>query len=139
MKKVLIFLILLNFTFTNIYADNKYFLEGVKLFEKKEFDNAKFKFEQDIVFNPKSELSYLYLAKIFKSKDKDILTEQNLDTVILINPQNEEALYEMIILKIKKSDFTKTEKLLENFSKICSSLCSKKKELNNLLIDSQKK
>ncbi len=139
MKKVLIFLILLNFTFTNIYADNKYFLEGVKLFEKKEFDNAKFKFEQDIVFNPKSELSYLYLAKIFKSKDKDILTEQNLDTVILINPQNEEALYEMIILKIKKSDFTKTEKLLNNFSKICTSLCSKKKELNNLLIDSQKK
>jgi len=139
MKKVLIFLILLNFTFTNIYADNKYFLEGVKLFEKKEFDNAKFKFEQDIVFNPKSELSYLYLAKIFKSKDKDNLTEQNLDTVILINPQNEEALYEMIILKIKKSDFTKTEKLLNNFSKICTSLCSKKKELNKLLIDSQKK
>ena len=139
MKKVLIFLILLNFTFTNIYADNKYFFEGVKLFEKKEFDNAKFKFEQDIVFNPKSELSYLYLAKIFKSKDKDNLTEQNLDTVILINPQNEEALYEMIILKIKKSDFTKTEKLLNNFSKICTSLCSKKKELNNLLIDSQKK
>ena len=139
MKKVLIFLILFSFTFTNIYADNKYFLEGVKLFEKKEFDNAKFKFEQDIVFNPKSELSYLYLAKIFKSKDKDSLTEQNLDTVILINPQNEEALYEMIILKIKKSDFTKTEKLLNNFSKICTSLCSKKKELNNLLIDSQKK
>ena len=139
MKKVLIFLILFNFTFTNIYADNKYFLEGVKLFEKKEFDNAKFKFEQDIVFNPKSELSYLYLAKIFKTKDKDILTEQNLDTVILINPQNEEALYEMIILKIKKSDFTKTEKLLNNFSKICTSLCSKKKELNKLLIDSQKK
>ena len=139
MKKVLIFLILFNFTFTNIYADNKYFLEGVKLFEKKEFDNAKFKFEQDIVFNPKSELSYLYLAKIFKNKDKDILAEQNLDTVILINPQNEEALYEMIILKIKKSDFTKTEKLLNNFSKICTSLCSKKKELNKLLIDSQKK
>ena len=139
MKKILIFLILFNFPFVNIYADNKYFLEGVKLFEKKEFDNAKFKFEQDIVFNPKNELSYLYLAKIFKSKDNDNLTEQNLDTVILINPQNEEALYEMIILKIKKSDFTKTEKLLNNFSKICTSLCSKKKELNNLLIDSQKK
>ena len=139
MKKILIFLILFNFPLVNIYADNKYFLEGVKLFEKKEFDNAKFKFEQDIVFNPKNELSYLYLAKIFKSKDKDSLTEQNLDTVILINPQNEEALYEMIVLKIKKSDFTKTEKLLNNFSKICTSLCSKKKELNNLLIDSQKK
>ncbi len=139
MKKILISLILFNLSFANTYADNKYFLEGVKLFEKKEFDNAKFKFEQDIVFNPKSELSYLYLAKIFKGKNNDNLTEQNLDTVILINPQNEEALYEMIVLKIKKSDFTKTEKLLENFSKICSSLCSKKKELNNLLIDSQKK
>ena len=139
MKKILIFLLLFNFPLVNIYADNKYFLEGVKLFEKKEFDNAKFKFEQDIVFNPKNELSYLYLAKIFKSKDKDNLTEQNLDTVILLNPQNEEALYEMIILKIKKSDFTKTEQLLNNFSGICTSLCSKKKELNNLLIDSQKK
>ena len=113
MKKILIFLILFNLSFANTYADNKYFLEGVKLFEKKEFDNAKFKFEQDIVFNPKSELSYLYLAKIFKGKNNDNLTEQNLDTVILINPQNEEALYEMIVLKIKKSDFTKTEKLLK--------------------------
>mgnify|MGYP000705782583 CR=1 FL=1 len=28
-------------------------------------NEAKFKFEQDIVFNPKSELSYLYLSKIF--------------------------------------------------------------------------
>tara|TARA_B100000676_G_C17585556_1_gene584263 strand:- start:22 stop:441 length:420 start_codon:yes stop_codon:yes gene_type:complete len=139
MKKIIIFFIFFNFIFVNLYADNKYFLEGVKYFEKKEFDNAKFKFEQDIVFNPKSELSYLYLAKIFKGKDNDILTEQNLDTVILINPQNEEALYEMIVLKIKKSDFTKTEKLLENFSKICTSLCSKKDELRNLLIDSQKK
>ena len=139
MKKILIFVILFNFNFAYVHSNNKYFLEGVKLFEKKEFDNAKFKFEQDIVFNPKNEFSYLYLAKIFKSKDNDNLTEQNLDTVILINPQNEEALYEMIVLKIKKSDFTKTEKLLNNFSKICTSLCSKKKDLNKLLIDSQKK
>ena len=124
---------------TTVSTKENFFTEGVKLFEQKRYLDSKFKFEQDIVFNPKSELSYLYLAKIFKGKNNDNLTEQNLDTVILINPQNEEALYEMIVLKIKKSDFTKTEKLLENFSKICSSLCSKKKELNNLLIDSQKK
>ena len=122
-----------------LLSNTNYFEEGLSLFKNKKYNQAKFKFEQDIVFNPKSELSYLYLAKIFKSKDNDNLTEQNLDTVILINPQNEEALYEMIVLKIKKSDFTKTEKLLNNFSKICTSLCSKKKELNNLLIDSQKK
>ena len=139
MKKILIFLTLFNLSFANLYADNKYFLEGVKFFKKKEFDNAKFKFEQDIVFNPRSELSYLYLAKIFKNRDNDILTEQNLDTVILINPKNEEALYEMMVLKIKKSDFTKTEKLLEDFLKICISLCPKKKELSKLLKDSQKK
>ena len=129
MKKVLIFLILFNFTFTNIYADNKYFLEGVKLFEKKEFDNAKFKFEQDIVFNPKSELSYLYLAKIFKSKDKDILTEQNLDTVILINPQNEEAVFLLALLKIKKSDYTGSDELIKTFEKICIKTCERQAEL----------
>ena len=137
MKKVLIFLILFNFTFTNIYADNKYFLEGVKLFEKKEFDNAKFKFEQDIVFNPKNEHSYLYLAKIFKSKDKDNLTEQNLDTVILLNPQNEEALYEMIILKInhhfKKPNIKPKNLFINPSDKLSIALCTNLNKKNNII------
>ena len=46
-------------------------------------DDAKIKFEQDIVFNPKNELSYLYLSKIFNKLDKK-LEEQNLNTVMLL-------------------------------------------------------
>ena len=62
--------------------------DGLNLFKKKKFDEAKFKFEQDILFNPKSEMSYLYLSKIFNKMNKK-LEEQNLNTVILLNPKNE--------------------------------------------------
>ena len=68
MKKILIFLILFNLSFANTYADNKYFLEGVKLFEKKEFDNAKFKFEQDIVLTLKMNFRIFTLLKFLKVK-----------------------------------------------------------------------
>ena len=45
-------------------------------------------------------MSYLYLSKIFKNlKNKD-LEEQNLNTVILLNPKNEEAIYNLAKLKL---------------------------------------
>ena len=44
---------------------------GKKLFQNNEFDKSKIFFERDIVFNPKSEKSYLYLAKIFSNDDND--------------------------------------------------------------------
>ena len=47
----------------------------------KKIFKSKFKFEKDIVFNPKSEKSYLYLAKIFKQEENDNLEEQNFNTV----------------------------------------------------------
>ena len=78
---------------SNLFAKSEYFQEGINLYNKKKFEEAKFKFEQDIVFNPKSELSYLYLSKIFNKQDKKNLEEQNLNTVMLLNPKNEEAIY----------------------------------------------
>ena len=53
-----------------LVAQNKNFQKGVVLFQEKKFQDAKFKFEQEIVINPKSELSYLYLSEIFKNLDK---------------------------------------------------------------------
>jgi hypothetical protein len=53
-----------------LFAKTKYFEQGVNLYKDNKFDEAKFKFEQDIVINPKSELSYLYLSKIFKNLNK---------------------------------------------------------------------
>ena len=127
MKKIIIlifcFLLLNNIS----YSEDNFLNEGIKLFEKKKYDKAKFKFEQEIVYNPKSEQSYLYLAKIFKLKKNDNLLERNLDTTILLNPKNEDALYELILLKIKKSDFLESEKLINKFSSVCLAFMFKKR------------
>ena len=114
---------------TTVSAKENFFTEGVKLFEQKKYLDSKFKFEQDIVFNPKSEFSYLYLAKIFKKENNDDLEEQNLNVVILLNPKNEEALYLLTLLRIKKSDYDESQQLLEKFEKVCNKICDKKVEL----------
>ena len=129
-RKFYLFIFLFVFFLGNkgIAKDN-YFDEGKKLFDEKKFLESKFKFEQAIVFNPKNEGSYLYLAKIFKQEEKDDLEEQNLKAVILLNPQNEEALYLLTLLKIKKSDYEESDKLIKKFVKICKKICDKEAEL----------
>ena len=124
-----IFLFTLSFANNGITKGN-YLQEGKQLFNEKKFSESKFKFEQDIVFNPKSEKSYLYLAKIFGKEENDDLQEQNLKTVLLLNPKNEEALYLLTLLKIKKSDYSESNRLLKNFLKVCKVLCDKEIELN---------
>ena len=124
----IIFLLSIFFS-NNLIAKKDYFDEGLKLYNEKKFSKSKFKFEQDIVFNPKSEVSYLYLAKIFKERENDDLQEQNLNTVILINPQNEEALYLLTLLNIKKSDYEESDKLIKKFNNVCKKICEKKSEL----------
>ena len=121
----------------NSFADSNYFKDGEKLFNEKKYLKSKFQFERDIVFNPKSEFSYLYLAKIFKQQDKDNLQEQNLNTVLLLNPKNEEAIFLLALLKIEKSDFGEAEKLIKTFKKICKTTCNKEAELENKLKNSQ--
>ena len=90
-------------------ANTQYYEDGLKFFKKQKFEEAKFKFEQDIVYNPKNELSYLYLSKIFNNLDKKELEEQNLKTVILLNPKNEEAIYQLAKLKLNSSDYKKSK------------------------------
>ncbi len=124
-KLILMITLIPNF----LFANNQYFKEGVDLYKNKKFKEAKFKFEQDIVFNPKSEISYLYLAKIFNSlKDKD-LEEQNLNTVILLNPKNEEATFNLAKLKLEASDYLKSKELIKKLSSFCSKYCLKSKKL----------
>tara|TARA_B100000123_G_scaffold20320_1_gene14292 strand:+ start:368 stop:796 length:429 start_codon:yes stop_codon:yes gene_type:complete len=128
-KKYFFIIILFSILNMNGITKENFFSEGVKLFNEKKFPESKFKFEQDIVFNPKSENSYLYLAKIYKERKNDELQEQNLNTVILINPQNEEALYLLTLLNIKKSDYEESDKLIKKFNKVCKKICEKKSEL----------
>ena len=129
------FSIIIFLLFTSVSGKTKesYFLDGEKLFKQNKFSDSKFKFEQDIVFNPKSELSYLYLAKIFKKEDNDDLQEQNLNTVILLNPKNEEALYLLTLLKIKKSDYEEANNLIKKFVSVYKIFCNKKLELKTKL------
>ena len=109
--------------------ESNYFKQGVELFQKKEFDKSKILFERDIVFDPKSEKSYLYLAKIFNNNDNDFEQEIKLNSVLLLNPQNDEAIYMLALLKIKQSDYNHAKKLLDEFVLVCKSFCSKKKEI----------
>ena len=140
MKKInYIFIFVFYFTFSSLGADINYFQKGKNLFTEKKYDQAKFKFEQDLVFNPKNENSYLYLAKIFKLKNDDNQEESNLKTVILLNPKNEEAIYNLALLKIRKSNYSETKKLLDNFKKNCQNMCQKSDELRDKLSSITKK
>ena len=112
-----------------IAKQSDYFKEGSSLFEKKQYDKSKILFEKDIVFNPKNEKSYLYLAKIFGKNDNDEEQEINLNNVLLLNPQNDEAIYMLTLLKIKQSDYNQAKKLIDKFSLVCKSFCSKKNEI----------
>ena len=126
------------FTSEFLHAENSYFERGKKLFNNKKFTDSRFYFEKDIVSNPKSENSYLYLAKIFKNAKKEDLEKNNLNTVLLLNPKNEEAIYLLTLLNIKQSNFSKAGELIQTMSSICKKMCSTEAELREKLDSSQK-
>ena len=135
-KKIIKIIIFLVFFSNSLMAKTEYFNEGLTLFKNNKFNEAKFKFEQDIVFNPKNELSYLYLSKIFKIKNNITLEEKNLNTVMMLNPKNEEAIYNLARLKLSSSDFSKSKELNKKLKLICINLCNQsdklKVEIENL-------
>ena len=112
-----------------IFAKTEYFQEGINLYNKNKYEDAKFKFEQDLVLNPKNEFSYLYLSKIFNKLNKKNLEEQNLNTVVLLNPNNEEAVYFLAKLKLKASDYKKSKELNVKLRSICNNFCDKSDKL----------
>tara|TARA_B100000989_G_scaffold124523_1_gene92165 strand:+ start:309 stop:728 length:420 start_codon:yes stop_codon:yes gene_type:complete len=127
--KKLLYIFILFFLSTYLFAKSEYIEEGINLYNKNQFEDAKFKFEQDIVFNPKSELSYLYLSKIFNKQEKIFLEEKNLNTVMLLNPTNEEAIYNLARLKLTSSDYKKSKELNKRLKSICSKFCSESDKL----------
>ena len=121
-KYFLIIFILFNF---KALAKENFFQEAKILFEKGKIEESKFLFQRNIVFNPKDSKSYLYLAKIFESEENEIEEEKNINTTLLLEPDNEEAMYMLIDMKLEKSDIKKVEELRDKFKIICNSLCSK--------------
>jgi DNA-binding SARP family transcriptional activator len=127
--KILFSLIFL-FSSANItFAKEKFFNEGVKLFEAKKYDDAKFLLERSIVFNPKHANSYLYLAKIYKEQENQKKEEKNLEATLLIDPINEEAILMLMEIGINKTNYSKVKELSERFAKVCKNLCNENKKI----------
>ena len=134
-KYNIIIILLFSFSFiVNALSENNFFMEAKKNFDEKKYDASKFLFQRNIVFNPKDENSYLYLAKIFDIEENEREKEKNINTVILLNPKNEEAVYILMEIELKKSNYSKVRELIKNFTKVCIKLCDNK----NLILQSLK-
>ena len=122
----LIGLILLTASFNSTsFSKENFFNEALEFFKKEKYEDARFLFERNIVFNPKDSKSYLYLAKIFKKEENEFEEEKNINATLLLESDNEEAMYMLIDIKLEKSDIKKVEDLKEKFKIICDTLCSK--------------
>ena len=139
-KKFILSLILFfNLTFMVNAEKLSFFEEAKELYEKEEYDDSKFLFQRNIVYNPKDSESYLYLAKIFKNEENNSELEKNINTVLLLEPKNEEAMYLLIDIELQRSNFSKAEELSQDFKKICSNLCDKIASINKRLKQFEKK
>ena len=129
----LISILIFTFAFSNAFAEINSFQDGKNLFDEKKYDLAKFKFEKDIVFNPKNENSYLYLAKIYNQEENQRKEEYNLETTLLIEPDNEEALLMLMKIALEKSNYEKVKDLSDKFVKVCKNLCDENKDIRESL------
>jgi len=118
---------------TNTFSKESFFNEALKLYENKKYEDARFLFERNIVFNPKDANSYLYLAKIYNFEEDQRKEEYNLETTLLIEPNNEEALLMLMKIALKKSNYQKVKDLSETFIKVCKKLCEEDKKIQESL------
>ena len=109
----------------NTFSQENFFTKAKKLYESKKYEESKFLFQRDIVFNPKKANSYLFLAKIFKIEENLREEEKNLNTTLLLDPKNEEAIFLLMNIEIERSNFTKVNELKQKFEKVCLNLCLK--------------
>ena len=118
----------------NLAASNEnFFDEALKMYQNKKYDDARFMLERNIVFNPKDAKSYLYLAKIYNHEENQRQEEYNLDTTLLIEPNNEEAILMMMKIALKKSNYSKVKDLSQKFIKVCERLCDENEEIQKSL------
>ena len=114
---------------SNSFSKENFFEEAIKLYEKEKYEDARFLFERNIVFNPKDANSYLYLAKIYNQEEDQRKEEYNLETTLLIDPQNEEAILMLMKIALEKSNYDKVKELSEKFVQVCKKLCNENNEI----------
>ena len=124
---------------SNAISSEDFFKKGLELFKDKKLDDAKFMFERSIVFNPKDSSSYLYLAKIYNFEEDQKKEKKNLETTLLIEPDNEEALLMLIKIALEKSNYSKVKDLSNTFTKVCKKLCDDNKDVLETLANIEPK
>ena len=139
MKRIIAIFIFFGFCFSSLAEKNNFFDEAKMLFEEEKFEESKFLFQRNIVYNPKDAESYLYLAKIFNLEENKREEKKYINTTLLLDPKNEEAMYLLIDIELKRSNFSKVEELKKNFKEICSIMCEKLTSINIRLKEFEKK
>ena len=130
--------LLLNIFNFSLGSEN-FFNKGLELYKNKKYEDARFMFERNIVFNPKDSNSYLYLAKIYNIEENQEKEEKNLETTLLIEPDNEEAILMTMKIALKKSNYSEVKNLSKTFIKICKKLCDENKNILETLANIEPK
>ena len=133
MKKFFTLIIFFGLCSSTFAQKNNFFDEAKMLFDEEKYEESKFLFQRNIVYNPKNAQSYLYLAKIFDFEENKTEQEKYINSTLLLEPKNEEAMYLLIDIELKRSNFSKVEELKKNFKKICLSMCEKLASINSRL------
>ena len=131
--KILFSIIIVITSSTAVFSKENFFDEGLKKYQDEKYEEAKFIFERNIVFNPKDAKSYLYLAKIYNQEENQRKEEYNLDTALLIEPNNEEVILMLMKIALKKSNYSKVKDLSQTFVKVCKKLCNENEKIQNSL------
>ena len=131
--KIISLVFFLVFSANLVLSNENFFDEALKMYQNKKYDDARFMLERNIVFNPKDAKSYLYLAKIYNHEENQRQEEYNLDTTLLIEPNNEEAILMMMKIALKKSNYSKVKDLSQKFIKVCERLCDENEEIQKSL------
>ena len=136
MNKILKLIILIYLALISpnmVFSKENFFDEALKMYQSKKYEEARFMFERNIVFNPKDAKSYLYLAKIYNHEENQNKEEYNLETTLLIEPDNEEAILMLMKIALKKSNYSKVKDLSQTFIKVCDKLCDENNEIQKSL------
>ena len=115
------------------FSKENFFNKALELFKKEKYEDARFLFERNIVFNPKDANSYLYLAKIYNQEENQRKEKYNLETTLLIEPDNEEALLMLMKIALEKSNYEKVKGLSDKFVKVCKNLCEENVDIQESL------
>ena len=127
-SNTIVLYLLINF-FNMAVCNENFFDKGLELYKNKNYKEARFMFERNIVFNPKDSNSYLYLAKIYNQEENQKKEEKNLEASLLIEPNNEEAILMLMKLALIKSNYSKVKDLSNTFEKVCKNLCNENKNI----------